>query len=152
MKGMFVSDNKGKPTGRVARNKRDPGVKSSTREKSPSAGAFGDEKRGEDTELHPAGIGGPEQNAGGPIIVVEILTRTAIHKELGRNSNAGAAIMILKGVRKGLKDARPKTQASRLLRGKPKCRGRLSKTLPFDREVPGDRGDCEKKSLTQGSE
>jgi len=27
-----------------------------------------------------------------------------------------------------------------------------SKALPFDTGVPGDRGNCEKQSLTQGSE
>lgn len=28
----------------------------------------------------------------------------------------------------------------------------LSKRLKFDTAVPGDRGDCEKESATQGSE
>lgn len=61
-----MSENKGKPSGRVASTKRDPGIKSETRERSAPAGAHGDEKRDPTTELHPAGQGGPEQNAGGP--------------------------------------------------------------------------------------
>jgi hypothetical protein len=33
-----------------------------------------------------------------------------------------------------------------------KCSQRKSKELKYDTAVPGDRGDCEKPSLTQGSE
>jgi hypothetical protein len=36
---------------------------------------------------------------------------------------------------------------------KPSCRHRLSKAMPRgDRDLPGERGDCEQRSLTQGSE
>jgi hypothetical protein len=33
-----------------------------------------------------------------------------------------------------------------------KCRQRRTKALRYDTAVPGDRGDCEKESLVQGSE
>jgi hypothetical protein len=33
-----------------------------------------------------------------------------------------------------------------------KCAHRKSKELKYDVAVPGDRGDCEKESFTQGSE
>ncbi|MDB6123945.1 MAG: hypothetical protein JWQ71_2938 [Pedosphaera sp.] len=37
-------------------------------------------------------------------------------------------------------------------RNEGKCSGRRSKCLKYDTAVPGDRGDCEKQSLVQGSE
>jgi hypothetical protein len=61
-----MAENKGKPSGRVASTKRDPGIKSEIRERSAPSGAYGHEQRDVTTELHPAGQGGPEQNAGGP--------------------------------------------------------------------------------------
>ena len=59
-----MGGNKGKPSGSVAETKRDLGIKSETRGKSPTRGAH-DAKRKE-TEFHPAGEDRPEQNAGGP--------------------------------------------------------------------------------------
>ncbi|EEF58564.1 hypothetical protein [Pedosphaera parvula] len=59
--------------------------------------------------------------------------------------------MALNEVKKELKKVKAK-----IVPGTPKPRPRpeepRSKELPFDAEVPGDRGDREKKSLTQGSE
>ena len=60
--------NKGKPGGSVAEIKRRSGIKSEIPAKSatPGAGDGGGEKQSRAGELHPAGAGGPKQNAGGP--------------------------------------------------------------------------------------
>jgi hypothetical protein len=60
--------NNGKPSGSVAETRRQPGIKTETRAKSatPGAGEGGSEKQSKAGEVHPAGEGGPKQNAGGP--------------------------------------------------------------------------------------
>jgi hypothetical protein len=59
-----MGENKGKPSGRKAQTKSDPGRKNTSRERRGQAGAFG---RGQQTanEEHPAGQGPAEHQAGG---------------------------------------------------------------------------------------
>jgi hypothetical protein len=59
-----MAGNKGKPSGFMAETKVAPGAHSTIREKpaTPGAGV----KPQEETEIHPAGLGPPEQYAGGP--------------------------------------------------------------------------------------
>jgi len=63
-----MGGNKGKPGGSVAETKRRPGIKSETKARSATPGASDGktEKQSRAGEVHPAGAGGPEQNAGGP--------------------------------------------------------------------------------------
>jgi hypothetical protein len=58
--------NTGNPGSSMAEAKRRPGIKSEIPDKSVTPGAGGKEKQSEAEEVHPAGEGGPKQNAGGP--------------------------------------------------------------------------------------
>ncbi len=66
MKGPVMAEHKGKPAGKVAETKRDRGIRSHTRPTSPTPGAYGMEPPDPGSDLHPAGKGPPEQEAGGP--------------------------------------------------------------------------------------
>ncbi|EEF58565.1 hypothetical protein Cflav_PD1755 [Pedosphaera parvula Ellin514] len=59
-----MAGNKGKPSGFVAETKVGPGAHSRIREKPSTPGAG--KRPNYEPEFHPAGVGGPEQNAGGP--------------------------------------------------------------------------------------
>jgi hypothetical protein len=63
-KELYMGENKGKPTDSIAEKKGSPGTKNETRRKDSTPGAPGTSKK--ETEFHPAGAGGPQQNAGGP--------------------------------------------------------------------------------------
>jgi hypothetical protein len=61
-----MAENKGNPSGREASKKTDPGRKRTSSERAGQSGAFGRGGRQANEEEHPAGRGGPEQQAGGP--------------------------------------------------------------------------------------
>jgi hypothetical protein len=61
----IMAENKGNPSGREASKKTDPGRKRTSRERSGQSGAFDNSGQRAGGE-HPAGDGGPEQDAGGP--------------------------------------------------------------------------------------
>jgi len=61
----IMAENKGNPSGRKASSKTGPGRKSTSRERSGQSGASGNSGQRQG-EIHPAGEGGPEQDAGGP--------------------------------------------------------------------------------------
>jgi hypothetical protein len=61
--------------------------------------------------------------------------------------------MLLEAVKKGFRRrVKPEPEETWNSGCDAKCRDRLSKKLKYDTAVPGDRGDCQQKSLTQGSE
>lgn len=60
--------------------------------------------------------------------------------------------MVLKVLKKGLRRVKPQPEDTWISDCDEKCRHRRSKQLKYDTAVPGDRGDCQQKSLTQGSE
>jgi hypothetical protein len=64
---------------------------------------------------------------------------------------AGATVMVPKVVRKILRRGKQPAE-TRNLNCDADCPDRLSKKLKYDTAVPGDRGDCQQQSLTQGSE
>ena len=58
-------ENKGKPSGRKAQTKSEAAARTTPHERWSQAGTFGRGERMKNEE-HPAGEGGPEQQAGGP--------------------------------------------------------------------------------------
>ena len=84
---------------------------------------------------------------GDQTIVVLTQAKTIIRSDT--NGLCEKESMILKGLKKSAKQIglRPKRKKK-----DDACGGRKSKELKYDTGVPGDRGDCEKTSLVQGSE
>jgi len=61
-------------------------------------------------------------------------------------------LRLKKRVKDGLRQLQPALKKKLVANKKTEPGVVKSKSLPFDEETPGDRGDCEKRSLTQGSE
>jgi len=59
--------------------------------------------------------------------------------------------MIASEIKRRVRRAKVKLRSAGAMKN-PKCDHPKSKELKYDLDVPGDRGDCERESLSQGSE